>query len=125
VLVPSASYTIKGVNSQTRTATPIHALPSATISRVFHYASILTAYSGAITIYYRDAELNSIPETNLTLNIYDGSNWIAYTGNVTRNNIQNFVTTTGFSNISLNELTLANTTSTPGLRVKTDSFKEQ
>jgi hypothetical protein len=125
VLVPSAAFTIKGINSQTRTATPVHALPRANISRVFRYASTLTAYSGAVTIYYRDAELKSIPEANLTLNIYDGSNWKAYTSNVTRNSTQNFVTTTGFSSVSLNELTLANTTSTLGLTVKTDSFKEQ
>ena len=107
VLIPSANFTINGANSETRNAVLVHPMNSANISRVFHFASTLDRYSGNISIYYQDAELGSIPEENLALNIYDGSNWKTYTDNVTRDATQNFVSAAGLNNISLNELTLA------------------
>src|SRR5690349_23681973 len=103
VLTPSALFIINGPNSETKTASPVHPLSRNYISRVFHFNATLDSYSGTVTIYYRDAELKGIPETVLTLNLYDGTNWKAYPNNATRNNVQNFVTTAGFNNASLNE----------------------
>jgi hypothetical protein len=129
VLVPSAKFIINGANKETRTPGTIHPLANAYISRVFHFAATLTAYNGKITIYYRDAELKGIPEANLTLNVHDGSNWKAYTSNITRNGTENFVSTSGLNNISLNELTLANgnPSNAPiaGLTIGTTNMKEQ
>lgn len=107
VLKPSADFIITGANSVTRDAAAIPPPPAAYIQRVYHLLTTLPAYSGDISIYYRDAELNGIAENTLTLNIYNGSAWNAYSANVTRDAVNNFVTTTGLTNIFINEATLA------------------
>lgn len=66
----------------------------------------LQPFSGRITIYYLDSELDGIPEANLTLNVHNGILWNAYNQNVTSDGMQNFVMTDGLSNILINELTL-------------------
>lgn len=110
-LTPSADFTISGANTETRDAVVTHAMPNSYIQRVFHFSNTQPSYSGAISLYYLDAELNSIPKNVLTLNVNDGSVWSAYNLNVTRDAVNNFVTTTGLTNIVMNELTLANTNS--------------
>ena len=109
VLTPSAAFTISGVNTQTRNAAVTHATANPYIQRVFHFSNTLPSFSGTISIYYRDAELNGIPENLLTLNVNNGSVWNAYNLNTTRDAVNNFVTVTGLTNIVMNELTLANT----------------
>ena len=109
VLTPSAAFTITGLNTQTRNAIVTHATANPYIQRVFHFSNTLPSFSGAISIYYRDAELNSIPENLLTLNVNNGSVWNAYNLNTTRDAVNNFVTVTGLTNLLINELTLANT----------------
>jgi len=106
VLKPSANYNITGLNIVTRdaTATPT---PATYIKRVYHLLSKLPAYSGSIGIYYQDRELNSLNESALSLNNYDGSNWNVYNSNVTRDPVNNFVFTSLLTNISMNELTLS------------------
>jgi hypothetical protein len=68
--------------------------------------STLPSYSGDITIYYQDAELNGLNENLLNLNVYDGTTWNLYSASA-RDAINNFVNTTGLTNISLNQLTLS------------------
>jgi hypothetical protein len=106
VLTPSANYNITGVNSETRDATATPAPLTSYIQRVFHIQATPPPYSGDISIYYRDAELNSLNENMLNLNVYNGSTWNAYTASA-RDAVNNFVTTSGLSAISMNELTLA------------------
>jgi len=110
-LTPSADFTISGANTQTRNAVVTHATANPYIKRVFHFLNTMPSFSGAISIYYLDAELNGIPENLLTLNVNDGSVWSAYNLNVTRDAVNNFVTTAGLTNINMNELTLANVNS--------------
>ena len=81
------------------------------LQRVFHFSNTQPSFNGAISIYYLDTELNSIPENLLTLNVNTGSVWSAYNLNVVRDGTNNFVTTTGLTNIDMNELTLANANS--------------
>lgn len=107
VLTPSADFTLNGVNAESRSAVIIHPAIGAYIKRVFHLANNLPAFSGDITIYYLDQELNGIPEAALTLNVYNGVLWKDYALNVVRDGVNNFVATTGLTNIDLNELTLA------------------
>jgi hypothetical protein len=111
VITPSADFTIAGQNALTRNATVIHSTANPYIQRVFHFSSTLPSYSGTISIYYRDPELNGIAENVLTLNVHNGTSWNAYNVNVTRDAVNDFVTTPGLSNISLNELTLASLSS--------------
>lgn len=108
VLNPSADFIITGVNSETRNATITHSSINPSIRRAFLFLTTVPSFTGSISIYYRDDELNGLPENTLTLNIHDGVKWNDYIANVTRDEINNVVTTAGLNNINLNELTLAN-----------------
>ena len=106
VLTPSVNYNITGINSVTRDATATPAPPTSYIQRVFHVQATPPPYSGDISIYYRDAELNGLNKNTLNLNVYNGSSWNSYSASA-RDAANNFVTTTGLTAISMNELTLA------------------
>ena len=106
VLKPSLNYNITGLNSVSRDAIAIPPPPTTYIQRVYHLLSTLTSYSGDITMYYLDTELNGIDENLLNLNVYDGAMWNFYTAS-TRDVINNFVYTSGLNNISMNQLILA------------------
>lgn len=107
VLVPSADFNITGLNSETKNALVTHPAFNPYIQRVFHFLANTASFSGDVTIYYQDAELNGIAENLLTLNINNGTTWNAYTTGITRDPVNNFVTSSGLSNVVLNELTLA------------------
>lgn len=107
---PSVNYNITGENRVTRDATATPPPPTTYIQRVYHLLQILPAYSGDITIYYQDAELNGLNENTLNLNVYNGNTWNAYAATA-RDAANNFVTTTGLANIAINQATLA----APGL----------
>jgi hypothetical protein len=66
----------------------------------------LPPFTGNLSFYYRDGELNGIDEGQLTLNVHNGTSWNAYINNVIRNAANNVVTTT-LTGVALNELTLA------------------
>jgi hypothetical protein len=116
VFIPSSDFTFSGQNAVTRNISVVHPTANPYIQRVFHLSSIPSSYNGTISIYYRDPELNGLPENALTLNIHNGTSWIAYNSNVTRDAVNNVVTTTGLANIPLSELTLANLSSPLPLR---------
>ena len=104
-LKPTANFNIIGLNSTTRDATATSPPPSAYIQRVFHFLQTTSHFSGDITFYYRDAELNGLAENTLNLSIYDGTTWAAYPPSQ-RDAVNNFVTRLGLGAINLNELTL-------------------
>jgi hypothetical protein len=106
VLTPSSAYTITGANSIQRSAATLHGGGSPYIKRVYQWTNTLPPFTGSLSFYYRDGELNGINEGQLTLNVHNGTNWSAYINNVIRNNTDNVVTTT-LSGVALNELTLA------------------
>src|SRR6187397_1495605 len=77
-LIPSADFILSNV-VLSRSATAIHPPVNIYISRVYQFSNTSNAFSGSVQIDYTDgAELNGIPEANLTLNIYNGTNWTAY-----------------------------------------------
>jgi hypothetical protein len=104
-LIPSADLILSNV-ILSRSATIIHTQVNPYISRVYQFSNTTNAFSGSIQINYTDGELNGLAEANLTLNIYNGTNWAAYPASV-RDASNNFVLTNGLSGITLNELTLA------------------
>jgi hypothetical protein len=112
VLTPSVNYNIVGTNAVTRDATATPPPPTTYIQRVYHLLQTLPAYSGDITVYYQDAELNGIAEAALNLDVYNGSIWTIYSPAL-RDATNNFVTTTGLININLKQLTLATLTAVP------------
>ena len=106
-LIPSANFTISN-NTLNKSATIIHTSANPYISRVYQFTNNTNLYSGSVQINYTDgAELNGIPENALTLNIHNGTAWIAYPA-TTRDATNNFVLTNGVSSVTLNEFTLAN-----------------
>lgn len=107
VLKPSVNFNITGLNKEFRNGTVTHALGGTHINRVYHFSTTTPAFSGTITIYYQDAELSGLSESNLTLHIHDGTSWNNFTSGVSRNSVSNFVSTSGISSVPLNELTLA------------------
>jgi hypothetical protein len=106
VLTPSLNYNIVGTNAVTRDATATPPPPTSYIQRVFHWQTPPPLYSGEITIYYRDAELNGLDENSLSLTTYNGINWNYYTP-ASRDIAVNSVTTSSLSFINMLQLTLA------------------
>ncbi len=107
-LIPSADYSLSNT-TLSKSDTAIHTPVNTCISRVYQFSGITNPYSGSVQINYTDgAELNGIPENLLTLNIYNGTSWNAYTA-TTRDVINNFVFTSDLNAVTLNELTLADT----------------
>jgi Secretion system C-terminal sorting domain len=106
-LTPSANFTISN-NTLDKYTTVIHTTPNPYIARVYRFSNNTNPFSGSVQINYTDgAGLNSIPENQLTLNIHNGTAWIAYPA-TTRDGTNNFVLTSSISSTGLNELTLAN-----------------
>jgi hypothetical protein len=106
VLTPSSAYTITGANSMQRSATVQHVVSSPYIKRVYQWMNTLPPFTGNLSFYYLDGELNGIDEGQVTLNVHNGTSWSAYINNVIRNPTNNVVTTT-LAGVALNELTLA------------------
>ena len=104
-LTPSVDFTISN-NTLTRATTPIHTPSGTYIARVYQFTNTINAFSGDIQINYLDgAELNGLTESGLTLNTFNGTGWNHY-ATTTRDGTNNFILTSGLSNLSLNELTL-------------------
>jgi len=105
---PSSNFTIDDM-TVTRNTTITHPASNTYISRVYTFSSTTPTFSGDIQMGYQDgAELNGLDESTLQLNVYDGANWQPFVAN-TNNTVSNYVLTTGFSNFTLNEMTLAGT----------------
>jgi hypothetical protein len=106
VLTPSAGYNITGANGVLRAPTTTNAASHPYIQRVYRWNGTLPPFTGNLSFYYKDGELNGISENALTLNVHNGTGWNAYINNVVRDINNNFVTTP-LAGVSLNELTLA------------------
>lgn len=111
-LKPVGAFSITSANSVTRDGVTVPASPTTYINRVYHFLSNLPAFTGDVTFYYRDAELNGLNENLLNLNLYNGTSWTLYPA-TTRDNVNNFVTTAGLTNVVFNEATLAQVTLVP------------
>ncbi len=106
VLTPSSDFIIKGANYLTRHDTLTHPLFNPHLQRAFLFVPNVPSFSGDLSIYYQDKDLNGLSENLLNLKVHDGVNWQLINLNFTRDTIRNFVTTTAINNIALNELTL-------------------
>jgi len=107
VLIPSSAFTITGPNTEIKDAAVTHSTSNPYIKRVYHLLNTTAPFTGSIAVYYLDNELNGLAENTLTLNVHNGTAWNAFTTGVTRDGVNNVITTTGLTNLSLNELTLA------------------
>jgi hypothetical protein len=119
-LIPSADFTLCNV-SLGRNTTVSHAIPNPYIVRVYQFSNITNPFYGTIQINYQDgAELKNLPESELKLNIYNGTTWNSYAP-ATRDAVNNYVLTTGINGVTLNELTLAADCPPPTIQCNTDT----
>ena len=109
---PSANYNIPGENSFVKNVIATVSPPTGYIQRVYYFLQNLPAFSGTITIYYQDSELNGLDENSLNLNLYDGVAWQDYAAS-SRDGVNNFVTTSSLMNVVFREATLAADASLP------------
>lgn len=110
-LTPTSDITISN-NTLNKATTIVHTSLNPYISKVYRFTSTTPAFNGSVQINYRDAELNSIPEGQLTLNIHNGTTWSIIPA-TTRDGTNNFVLTNGVASTGLNELTLSGTAGLP------------
>jgi hypothetical protein len=124
VIRPSINYNITGENSVTKDVTATPPPPATYIQRVYHLFQTLNGFSGDITIYYKDAELNGLMENSLNLYVYDGATWNVYLP-TSRDEVNNYITTSGLVNIALNEVTLTNNADGAALPITLTGFTAQ
>ncbi|ANE49189.1 hypothetical protein SY85_00395 [Flavisolibacter tropicus] len=106
VLVPSTNYSIDGDNYDLRKDVETHTpVPMQHIKRFFPWTADLAPFTGTVTIYYDDTELNGLSENELILYTHDNI-WNPFATGTIRDGLANYVTTLGLSNIIFNELTL-------------------
>ncbi len=106
VITPSGNLELTNISLE-RTATLQQPVTNNHIQRVYRFSDPVPAFSGIIRFYYEKAELNQLPEGDLTLNINNGALWQDFKINVIRNAQDNFVETDITAAVSLRELTLA------------------
>jgi hypothetical protein len=76
--LPSADFMINGPNAISKTST---ALDPQSINRVFTSNNLISDFQGTLTLFYDDLELNGVTESDLVLQVKDGSNiWNSLTG---------------------------------------------
>ncbi len=103
---PTSDFSISGPNKITKTDTTLFSDDKTHIKRVYNILNTLTNYNGNIIIYYKDSELNDLPENTLSLAVYNGAQWNNFSDKAERDSIANFVSTLGIVNQSIRELTL-------------------
>jgi hypothetical protein len=108
VLNPLTSINIVDNRIQ-KAAALVHSTRGTAINQSFQFLNTLPGYNGTIIMYYNDGDLNGLVESYLTLNIHNGTGWAAFPA-ASHDSVNNFVTTSGLSSVSLNELTLASLT---------------
>ncbi|MFT4875740.1 MAG: hypothetical protein ACI8S2_000469 [Bacteroidia bacterium] len=110
-LVPSAAFDLNGL-SITKNATITNSASSGAtaVSRFYLFSANSPAYSGTIQVNYLDTELNSLTESTLEVNNYDGSVWTSVTS-TTNNTTNNYVLSNALTSTTLREISLASSSS--------------
>lgn len=104
-ITPDADFLVSGFSLNKFSAIQ-HPSSSVAVSRVYRFSKTMEDFSGSIRIRYEDSELNGLSESDLRLNIHDGSAWHDY-GNNINDEVANTVHTASLANVQLNEITLA------------------
>lgn len=105
VLTPSTDVLLTATDI-TKSTTLLHTATGIHINRVYQFSQPVANYSGTIAVGYKDNELNGLDENTLVLNAFTNNSWTAFTNSVSHDATNNYVTTSGLSDISLDELTL-------------------
>lgn len=112
MIIPSGALLLDNISLE-RTAVVQYPLLNSYIQRVYRFSNPVQAFSGIIRFYYEENELNQLPETLLTLNIYNGVEWQSFTTNIIHDVQNNFLEANITTSINLYELTLSAQTALP------------
>ena len=113
-LVPSSDFTLNNI-SLTKNNRNTNYIGHPTIARYYKFSNTTNPFDGIASVYYQDEELNGGTSANLNLEIHNGINWNI--SSLDQNDFFNkVVTSQKFSN-SLNEITLADLSIIPSLKV--------
>ena len=103
-LIPSTDFILNDI-SLNKNTTILNSSYNSYISRVYQFSNTSIPFTGTVQLYYQEgSELNSLDESGLQLNIFDGATWQAIASSIDLPN--NSVTAT-LANMALNEMTLA------------------
>ncbi len=102
---PSSAFTMNNIIVSKNT-TISHTSTNPFVSRVYQFSNNNNPFNGSIRYYYRDAELNGLSESTLTVNIHNGITWLPFTS-ATNDVVNNYVETIALSGQVINELTAA------------------
>jgi len=105
-LAPSSTYDITGEITISKSETPVTTSNGTSIDRVYNSSTAINNFSGEITFFYEDSELNntSANEADLKLEVKETPSglWTPYTGTI--NQTLNSISFT-FSSINFNSIT--------------------
>lgn len=110
-LKPSSAFTLNGVAISKNSSLSNPGLPSS-ILKSYLFSAPTTPFLGTIRLDYDNADLNSANESQLQMQVYNGSVW-QLGGATTRDAVNNYVEVTGLNNYTLEELTLSTTNALP------------
>ena len=86
-MAPADTYVISGANDVSRSITAATAGGNNSVLRVYSTSALLSGFTGTLTFYYLDEELNGITEGDLVMELQaDDDSWSTYVGTVDQPN---------------------------------------
>ena len=80
-ITPADTYVISGANDVSRSITAATAGGNNSVLRVYSTSALLSGFTGTLTFYYLDEELNGINEGDLVMELQaDDDSWTTYVG---------------------------------------------
>ena len=80
-IAPADTYVISGANYVSRSITAATAGGNNSVLRVYSTSALLSGFTGTLTFYYLDEELNGINEGDLVMELQaDDDSWTTYVG---------------------------------------------
>ncbi len=105
-LTPNSPYVITGANAVDRSSSAITVGSNSSISRVFSTSNGINNFTGTITFYYEDSELNGLDESILELQVKDDTGtWNSFESIL--DNVANVMTNTFSTAINFTDITAA------------------
>ena len=86
-IAPADTYVISGANDVSRSITAATAGGNNSVLRVYSTSALLSGFTGTLTFYYLDEELNGIVEGDLVMELQaDDDSWTTYVGDLDQAN---------------------------------------
>ena len=86
-IAPADTYVISGANDVSRSITAATAGGNNSVLRVYTTSALLSGFTGTLTFYYLDEELNGISEGELVMELQaDDDSWTTYVGDLDQAN---------------------------------------